>query len=142
MGFLRRLFGTAPDDTLSGQAGADDLDLTAAAEATFDANSERQRVTVWLRVHDASFENEREQQRVFALENRVMAAVDAAGVGEHDTNSLEPGYFAMRLYGDDATAIAETVAPLLVDVPAGSYLAVRHGPAGAAEDRVELGSAS
>jgi hypothetical protein len=141
MGFLRRLFGGESDDTPSGQSADDDLDLTAATEATFDANSERQRVTVWLRVHDASFENEREQLRVFALENLVMAAVDAAGVGEHDTNSLEPGYFAMRLYGNDASAITETITPLLDDVPAGSYLAVRHGPVGAAEDRVELGNA-
>jgi len=140
MGFLRRLIGGRSDDAGPGPGGGDELDLTEATEATFDANSERQRVTVWLRVHDASFENEREQQRVFALENRVMAAVDEAGVGEHDTNSLEPGYFAMRLYGEDATAIAEVVAPLLGDVPAGSYLAVRGGPAGAAEDRVELGS--
>lgn len=142
MGFLRKLFGAESRDDGPDARGGDDLDLTTATDASFDANAERDRVTVWLRVHDAGFENEREQQRVFVLENAIMAAVDKAGVGEHDTNSLEPGYFSMRLYGADATAIAATVEPLLVDAPAGSYLAVRHGPTGAAEERVEVGRSS
>jgi hypothetical protein len=139
MGFLRRLLSGGSDDAESNAAGDGELDPTVASEASFDDNADRDRVTVWLRIHDAAFENEREQMRVFALENSIMAAVDRAGVGEHDTNSLEPGYFAMRLYGQDAAAIASTVHPLLTSAPAGSYLAVRAGPTGTAEERVELG---
>jgi len=76
---------------------------------------------------------------VFALENRLMQALDAAGAGEHDTNALERGYMAMRLVGEDADAIVTTVTPLLADAPEGSYLAVRRGPSGTGEDRVEVG---
>ena len=112
--------------------------MLTASEATFDVNAERPRVSVWLRLNDASFENEREQQLVFGLENLVMRALDDAGVGEHDTNSLETGYLAIRLIGDDADAIVSVILPLLADAPPGSYLAVRHGGTGTAEERVGL----
>jgi len=99
----------------------------------------QQRVTVWLRLDDPEFERAREQQRVFALENSIMRALDEAGAGEHDTNALERGFLAMRLVGDDADAIVAVVVPLLDGAPAGSYLAVRRGPAGTGEDRLDLG---
>ena len=44
-----------------------------------------------MRLYDPDFETTREQQRVFALENELMRALDGAGAGEHDTNSLERG---------------------------------------------------
>jgi hypothetical protein len=113
--------------------------MNVATEATFDAHAKRQRVTVWLRLADAGFENQREQQRLFDLENHIMRALDEAGAGEHDTNTLERGFFAMRLIGDDADAIVAVVVPLLSEAPAGSYLAVRRGPAGTGEDRIEVG---
>jgi len=138
--FLRRLFGGGDDDGAPAEdIGRDGDGLLLASEATFDAHAGRQRVTVWLRVLDPAFENEREQQRVFGLEDRVMRALDEAAVGEHDTNSLETGYFAMRLIGDDADAMVAVVQPLLAEAPRGSYLAVRRGPAGTAEDRLEVG---
>ena len=142
MGFLRRLLGGSDGAASPGQpaSGAeDDVEWRSANEATFDAHADRQRVTIWLRITDPEFANEREQLRVFALENELMRALDEAGAGEHDTNSLERGFFAMRLIGDDADAIVAVVAPLLVGAPSGSYLAVRRGPAGTGEDRVEVG---
>ena len=146
MGFLRRLLGGSPDAS-DGRgphdAGAnDDVGMLTASEATFDAHADRARVSVWLRLTDPSFENEREQQRVFALENRIMRALDQAGVGEHDTNALDGGYFAMRLIGDDADAIVDIIAPLLSAAPSVGYLAVRRGGAGTAEDRLEIGPAA
>lgn len=144
MGFLKRLLGGAggasDDMDVSADGAPDGEGLLMASEATFDLHADRQRVSVWLRLHSAAFEDEREQQRVFELENRIMRALDDTGVGEHDTNSLEPGYFAMRLIGDDADAIVEVVEPLLGDAPSGSYLAVRHGGAGTGEDRVGVGA--
>ncbi len=145
MGFLKRFFGggatgsegAGPDD-----GGENEVGLLVASEATFDAHAERHRVSVWLRLRDPAFENEREQQLIFGLENKIMRALDVAHVGEHDTNALETGFFAMRLIGDDADAIVAVVLPLLVEAPAGSYLAVRRGGAGAAEDRVEVGAGS
>lgn len=116
--------------------------MLTASEATFDAHAERARVSIWLRLNDPAFESEREQQRIFGLENRIMRALDEAGVGEHDTNSLEADYFVMRLIGDDAEAIVDVISPLLVDVAGGGYLAVRSGGAGTAEERVELAAAA
>jgi hypothetical protein len=51
---------------------------------------------------------------------------------------LEAGYLAIRLVGPDADAMVATIGPLLGEAPPGSYLAVRRGPAGSAEDRVEI----
>ena len=143
MGFLKRLLGSAGPETAGAAdatAGpADDAEWRRSAEATFEANGDKHRVTVWLRLYDPSFENTREQQKVFALENRIMRALDEAAVGEHDTNSLEQGYLALRLVGEDAEAIVAVVLPLLAEAPAGSYLAVRSGPAGSGEERLEVG---
>ena len=140
MGFLKRLFGGA-DEGRGGAPGqpADDAEWRQSAEATFEAHGDKHRVTLWLRLYDPDFETMREQQKVFALENRLMQALDAAGAGEHDTNSLEVGYMAMRLVGPDADAIVATILPLLADAPEGSYLAVRRGPSGTGEDRLEVG---
>jgi len=140
MGFLRRLLGGGEDGGGgSGDQPADDAEWRRSAEATFEAHGDKHRVSLWVRLYDPSFETMREQQKVFALENELMRALDAAGAGEHDTNSLERGYLAMRLVGDDADAIVATISPLLNDLPEGSYLAVRRGPSGTGEDRIEVG---
>lgn len=141
MGFLRRWLGGSgerSDSLPSGSNEADEAEWRVSHEASFDAYADRQRVTVWLRLVDPEFGNEREQQRVFGLEDRLMRGLDGSGAGEHDTNSLEAGYLAVRLIGDDADAIVSVVLPLLFDAPPGSYLAVRRGPAGTGEDRVDL----
>jgi hypothetical protein len=141
MSFLRRLFGGNGSDDAGrpSDRATDEGEWLVASEASFEADADRQRVTVWLRLDDPEFERAREQQRVFALENSIMRALDEAGAGEHDTNALERGFLAMRLVGDDADAIVAVVVPLLDGAPAGSYLAVRRGPADTGEDRLDLG---
>jgi hypothetical protein len=139
MGFLRRLLGGAdPDSGATSGRADDDAAGRVASEAAFDAHSERARVSVWLRLVDPAFENAREQQRLFALENGIMRALDESAAGEHDTNALEHGFLALRLVGDDADAIVTAIGPMLADAPTGSYLAVRRGPSGAVEERVDL----
>lgn len=93
---------------------------------------------VWLRLLDAEFANQSEQMRVFALEDRLMRAVDATGVGSFDTNDLVRGSFGMHFLGQDADTMLTVIRPLLVDVTPGSYLAVRRGPSGTSEERLEL----
>lgn len=141
MGFLKRLLGGGGDGTGSGSNGdpADDAEWRQASEATFEAHADKQRVTLWLRLFDPAFETTREQMRVFTLENQLMRALDEAAAGEHDTNSLERGFMAMRMVGEDADAIVAVILPLLAEAPEGSYLAVRRGPAGTGEDRIEVG---
>jgi hypothetical protein len=124
VGFLRKLLGR-PDEEES-----EDSEEPIAED--------RQSVVAWIRLGDRNFENEREQQRLFELENRVMRALEASGEGSYDTNDLAPGFFRMTMLGPDADRIVEIVTSLLRDTPAGSYLAVRHGPSGSSEERVEL----
>ncbi len=124
MSFLRRIFGRTEDEE------SEDLEEPLAED--------RQSVVAWVRLGDRNFENEREQQRLFELENRVMRTLEASGAGSYDTNDLAPGFFRMTMLGPDADRIVEVVSPLLRETPAGSYLAVRRGPSGGSEERVEL----
>ena len=94
-------------------------------------------MTAWIRLGDASFTNEREQQRVFQLENRIIKAVEEAGAGTYDTNELLNGSFGMRLVGDPDRLLA-VVRPLLNGEPVGSYLTVRPAGPDASEERVEI----
>src|SRR5262249_55270379 len=103
-----------------------------------ELQDERPRVTAWIRLVDPGFTNEREQQRVFELENRVIAAVEQAGVGTYDTNELVNGAFGMRLAGSDPERLREVVGPLLAGAPGGSYLTVRPGGPETSEERVEI----
>lgn len=120
MTFLRRLLGRE-----------------AAAEAPLEPDT-RQAVTVLLRLSDPELTNDREQLAVFALEDRLMRTLDASGAGTHETNDLERGFLRIHLLGPDADRIVELVRPLLVEAPRGSYLAVRRGPEGTSEERLEL----
>jgi len=140
VGFLKRLFGGG-DGAGAGATGqvADDDEWRRSADATFEAHADKHRVSFWMRLYDPDFETMREQQRVFALENALMRALDEADVGEHDTNALERGYIAMRMVGPDADDIVAVILPLLSEAPEGSYLAVRRGPARTGEDRTEVG---
>jgi hypothetical protein len=129
MGFLRRLFGSG-SDTDASSGGSDD-------DSGEEIPDERARVTAWIRLGDASFTNEREQQRVFQLENRIIKAVEDAGAGTYDTNELVNGAFGMRLIGDP-DRLLQVVRPLLKDEPVGSYLTVRQAGPSASEERVEI----
>jgi hypothetical protein len=123
MGFLRRIFGSGG----SAESGSDEPYLEP-----------RPQLTVWIRLGDASFENEREQQRTFELENRLIAAVDASEAGTYDTNNLERGFFGMRILTDDPDRAIAVIRPLLTDAANGSYLTVRRGAAGSSEERLEI----
>lgn len=122
MDFLRRLLGGATEQDEGTAAMADD----------------RQQLTVLLRLSDPELLNEREQMHVYALEDRLMKALDESGTGTHDTNELDGGYLRIQLLGPDAARIAEVVRPHLAGAPAGSYLAIRRGPPGTSEERLQL----
>lgn len=135
MGLLRRLLGRDTDDrpTHDGSVG-----LGAPLEAG-ETGGDHHLVVAWIRLDEPDFGDEREQARLFGLEDRIMRTLFDAGAGDLDTNDLVPGYFAMRLVGPDGDRIVSLVSPLLEGCPAGSYLAVRRGPSGTSEERVELG---
>ena len=70
-----------------------------------------------------------------------MRTLEGSGAGSYDTNDLAPGFFRMTMLGADADRILGIVSPLLQEAPAGSYLAVRRGPSGTSEERLEIGAA-
>src|SRR3954465_133886 len=128
MAFLKRLFGSGSDDANAASTDGDDGD---------EIPDDRPRVTAWICLGDASFTNEREQQRVFQLENRIIKAVEDAGAGTYDTNELVNGAFGMRLVGDPDALVAG-VRQMRGRKPAGSYLTVRPGGSNVSEERIEI----
>lgn len=141
MSFLKRLFGGgAPDDggaSASSDGGREEAMPPVSGPVT-DGDPSQHRVVAWIPLSDPSFESSREQQRLFGLEDRLMRALFESGAGDLDTNELDRGYFAIRFQGRDADAMVAVLLPLLGDAPRGAYLAVRRGPYGAAEDRIDL----
>jgi hypothetical protein len=121
MSFLRRLFG-----------GGDEPTPVQVEPDT------RQAVAVLLRLHDPELTSDREQRAVYALEDRLMRSLDESGAGTHETNELERGFLRIQLLGPDADRIVEVIRPLLTEAPPGSYVAVRRGPEGTSEERVDL----
>jgi hypothetical protein len=71
-------------------------------------------------------------QPIFALEERLEAAINAAGAGEFDGNEIaedgSDGYLYM--YGPDADALFETIRPILEasDFMGGAFVTLRYGP--------------
>ncbi len=121
MDFMRRLLGGSRED-----------------EHAPPPPDERQQVTVLLCLADPELTNEREQVRVYGLEDRLMKALDESGAGTHETNELVSGFLRIQLLGPDAERMAEVIRPHLVDAPPGSYLALRRGPPGTSDERLDL----
>lgn len=141
MGFLKRLFGGGDaadgrDPSSNASHPGDDTPLVSGPVT--DGDPTLHRVVAWIPLNDPTFESSREQQRLFRLEDRCMRALFESGAGDLDTNELDRGFFAIRFQGRDADAMAAVLVPLMADVPRGAYLAVRRGPYGAAEDRIDL----
>lgn len=71
--------------------------------------------------------------RLFALEEKLEAAISKSGVGEYDGNDVatdgSDGYLYM--YGPDADRLFEVVKPILQSTPfmSGSTAKKRYGPA-------------
>lgn len=142
MGLFKKLFGGGGEATGSRSSGASGggsgEDLPLVSGPVTDGDPTLHRVVAWIPLNDPTFETSREQQRLFALEDRCMRALFDSGAGDLDTNELDRGFFAMRFQGRDADVMTAVLTPLMAEAPSGAYLAVRRGPYGAAEDRIDL----
>ena len=83
------------------------------------------------------------EQAVFDLdtiEDPLIAAIEASGIGEFDGNLIGPDSAILYMYAADADTLFEVIGPVLagIDLPAGSYAVKRYGPPGAHETRVNL----
>jgi hypothetical protein len=140
MGFLTRLLGrpkadhgTDPsEDGRANDEGREEPNTASAPEP------DEPIVVAYLKLSDAEFSSEREQMRLFALEDRVMRAIDASGAGTYEGNYFDRGFFRLYAAGPDAERLADVVRPLLADAPPGSILVKRNGPPGTEEERIPL----
>lgn len=141
MGLFKKLFGggDGAERPASGASGGGaEGDMPPVSGPVTDGDPTLHRIVAWIPLNDPTFETSREQQRLFALEDRCMRALFESGAGDLDTNELDRGFFAIRFQGRDADAMAAVLVPLMAEAPRGAYLAVRRGPYGAAEDRIDL----
>jgi hypothetical protein len=74
------------------------------------------------------------------VEDPLIEAIEAAGVGEFDGNEIGPDGAVLYLYGPSADRLWDAVAPVLAaaGLGAGSYAVKRYGEPGAAEVRIDL----
>lgn len=59
---------------------------------------------VHLRLAGGDFGSDAERQKVFELEDKLIAAINAKGVGEYDGNEFGEGGVTLYAYGPDADA--------------------------------------
>jgi hypothetical protein len=85
---------------------------------------------------------EAERERVFALEDELIAAIEAHGVGEFDGNEFGGGEAVLYAYGPNAERLFAAMESILRSLDARPAFAIlRFGPAtdaDADERRVEL----
>lgn len=81
-----------------------------------------------------------DQKDLDTIEDPLMAAIEASGIGEFDGNTIGPDGAVLYVYGADADLLLDVVGPVLegTDLPPGSYALKRYGPPGANETRVNL----
>jgi hypothetical protein len=122
----------AASGTRAGEGAQEEPNAASAPEP------EGPTVVAYLKLSDQEFASEREQMRLFALEDRIMAAVHTSGAGTYEGNYVDRGFFRLYASGPDAEQLADVMRPLLGDAPRGSVLVKRNGPPGTDEERIPL----
>jgi hypothetical protein len=74
------------------------------------------------------------------VEDRLIAAIDAAKVGEFDGNLIGPDGATLYMYGPDGERLFAVVEPVLrgAALPAGSLVIIRAGGPGAKQRQVAI----
>ncbi len=88
-------------------------------------------VIVHLRLTDDNFGQESEREAIFALEDRLIEALEGRAAGEFDGNEFGGGECTFYMYGEDADRMYNAVAPVLKSsrLSAGGYVVKRYGEA-------------
>jgi hypothetical protein len=77
-----------------------------------------------------------ERERIAVLEDQLEGAVQPFGT--HDGNEYGDGACELYFYGPDADRLYDAIAPLLEDVPDGSFVLKRRGGPDVATTRIAL----
>lgn len=99
-----------------------------------------QAVLVHVKLSSGEMGSEEERERVFELEDGLIAAIDERGAGEFDGNEFGEGECVLYMYGSDADELFAAVEPVLRESPVvkGGYAVVRYGQPGAREVRTDF----
>lgn len=110
---------------------------TAAPEVESVASAEHS-VIVEIPLAGGDFGSDAERERVYALEDELAAAIDAAGVGEFDGDAFGAETVTLFAYGPDAEALfAAMEGPLRrFNPPTGSSATLSFGGQDGSDDRV------
>lgn len=112
----------------------------AAADVVRSASE--QAVIVHYELSDDEFGSADEREAVYALEDRLMAAIDAKGAGELDGNEFGGGEVVLYAYGPDALRLFAVMESTLRAFPARpAHAVLRLGEAddpSAEEIRIDL----
>jgi hypothetical protein len=97
--------------------------------------AEEQALIVTLILSDSD-----DPERIYALEDKLTAAIKKASAGEFDGDEFGKGTCTLYMYGTDAERLYRTTIQVLRDYhPAkGSYLVKRFGKPGARQERIEF----
>jgi hypothetical protein len=112
--------------------GSDGSDAKPAAEPPAE---ESVLVYIPMRVEEGS-----DLDEVFALEEALIEAIDAADAGTFDGNEVGGGEVVLFMYGPDAEVLFAAVEPVLreASLPEGAYVVLSSGEDGSEDRRVDL----
>jgi hypothetical protein len=81
-----------------------------------------------------------EESGLDEIEDPLIEAIEAAGVGEFDGNDIGPDGATLYMYGESADVLWSTVGDIVRRAPlgSGSYVIKRYGEPGATEARIDL----
>jgi hypothetical protein len=90
-----------------------------------------QAVLVHIPLDDDKFGSEAKRESLYALEDKLTEAVEAAEVGEFDGNDFGGGECIFYMYGEDADALYDAVNGILkkAAVAKDGHAIKRYGPA-------------
>lgn len=69
-------------------------------------------VLVTIPLKDGEFGSEQERQELYGLESQLTAAIAEKGAGEFDGNDFGGGQVTFYMYGPDADALYDAIAPV------------------------------
>jgi hypothetical protein len=103
-------------------------------------SNEEQALIVYIRLSDEKSGTAEERQKIFKLEDQIIALVEKSEAGEYDGNEIGEGFFTLYMYGTSASKLWDVTLPAIKSYPAlpGSYAIKRYGKPGAKQDRVSL----
>jgi hypothetical protein len=126
---------------LAAASGCSLSERTPGASSESAAAAPEHAVIVHTSLSNDDMGTKADLERAFALEDRQIAAIEAANAGALDGNEVGGGEVVFYAYGPDAQALYKAMAPELTNVRRPAFAILRFGSADdpkAIERRIDL----